>query len=169
MPGIAYVGLGSNIGDRLFYLQQSLKLLNRDPLISLMVSSRIYETEPVGGPPQGQFLNAACSLQTSLPPVLLLRRLLRVEQELGRERRRRWGPRTVDLDLLMYGRIIMYTPALMLPHPRMLIRSFVLAPLLDIAPDVIVPGTDRTIRQCYRDLGIGERLHPAGFQLEFRN
>lgn len=161
MGGVAYIGLGSNIGDRLFYLQQSLKLLAREPDIFLRASSRVYETAPVGGPPQGRFLNAACSLKTSLPPVLLLRRLLAVEQKLGRERRQRWGPRTVDLDLLIYGQVAMCTPALVLPHPRMLTRSFVLLPLLDIAPEVTVPGTGQTVSRLCRDLGAAERLYPA--------
>lgn len=150
LPALAYIGIGSNTGDRLYYVEHSLKLLARDPQITLQARSPIYETAPVGGPPQGLFLNAAASLKTSLPPTLLLRRLLAVEKTLGRERRERWGPRTIDLDLLIYGSILMYTPALILPHPRMLTRSFVLEPLYDIAPELPVPGTGRTVAQFHR-------------------
>ncbi|HHX87065.1 MAG TPA: 2-amino-4-hydroxy-6-hydroxymethyldihydropteridine diphosphokinase, partial [Firmicutes bacterium] len=156
MSGTAYVSLGSNIGNRLFFLRQSLKLLARDPAISLLAFSRVYETRPVGGPIQGLFLNAACSLKSSLPPVLLLRRLLAVEEKLGRERRQRWGPRTLDLDLLIYDKVVMCTPSLVLPHPRMVTRSFVLIPLLDIAPELPVPGTGQTVSQLCRDLEAAE-------------
>ncbi len=162
MSATAYIGLGSNSGDRLFFLRQSLKLLTQDPGIALLACSRIYETAPVGGPPQGPFLNAACSLRTSLTPVLLLRRLLAVEQDLGRERRKRWGPRTLDLDLLIYDRVIMHTPALILPHPRMLVRGFVLIPLRDIASEETIPGTGQTVRELCRNSEVDEPLFPAG-------
>ena len=161
MPGPAYIGLGSNQGDRLYFLRQSIKLLAADPDILIQATSRIYKTAPVGGPPQGCFLNAACSLKTLLPPALLLQRLQAIEKKLGRERHERWGPRTVDLDLLMYGSVVMCTPALVLPHPRMLLRGFVLVPLRDIAPKALVPGTGRTISSLCRELGAREQLYPA--------
>jgi 2-amino-4-hydroxy-6-hydroxymethyldihydropteridine diphosphokinase len=151
----AYVGLGSNRGDRIFYLKKSLELLEQEPAVKITAVSPLYETEPVGGPPQGLFFNACACAETMLRPTALLARLLEIEDGLGRERRARWGPRTVDLDLLLYGAVIMRTPLLHLPHPRLAERDFVLIPLSRIAPDLLVPGTGKTVRQLLRDLPPG--------------
>lgn len=142
----AYIGLGSNLGNRRRLLSRALELLET-PGLEVTLVSPLYETEPVGGPPQGKFLNACAALATVLPPILLLRRLLAVEDALGRVRRERWGPRTADLDLLVYEDVAMHTPLLELPHPRLAERDFVLRPLSDIAPDLEIPGTGRTVRR----------------------
>ena len=108
MPA-AFIGLGSNLGDRMGYLREALTRLEQEP-VRLGKVSPLYETEPVGGPLQGPYLNACATFETALSPVSLLRRLQQIETALGRVRRERWGPRTVDLDLLVYGNVIMRTP-----------------------------------------------------------
>jgi len=141
----AYIGLGSNLNDRLANLQYSLGLLLSDPQISLKAVSAVYETEPFGGPPQGPFLNACAVLTTGLTPVMLLRKMLDVEEKMGRIRKVKWGPRIIDLDLLIYENVAMDTDLLQLPHPRLGERNFVLVPLADVAPDLPVPGKRKTV------------------------
>ncbi len=142
----ACIGLGSNLGDRSAYLTGALLALEREP-VSLISVSPLYETAPVGGPPQDHFLNACASVDTALPPTALLRRLQAVEAALGRRRLERWGPRTIDLDLLLYDEVLMRTPVLELPHPRLAERDFVLQPLSVIAPHIKVPGTGKSVLQ----------------------
>ena len=139
----AYVGLGANLGDRLSTLQRALDLLGAYPGITVVRSSRVYETDPVGGPPQPGFLNAVAEVRTRLGPSDLLRACLAVEDTLGRVRRERWGPRTIDLDLLSYGREEVDEPGLTVPHPRMHERAFVLVPLLELDADPPLPGGRR--------------------------
>jgi 2-amino-4-hydroxy-6-hydroxymethyldihydropteridine diphosphokinase len=149
----AYIALGSNLGDRRDYLDRAVRLLRAEPGISVSRVSTYLETAPVGGPPgQGPYLNAAAELQTDLPPEQLLRVLLRVEQQLGRVRHERHGPRTVDLDLLLHGDARCQTPELTLPHPRLHERSFVLEPLAEIAPHAVHPGLGRTVRELLDEL-----------------
>lgn len=155
----AFIGLGSNLDNRSAYLKKALDALKREP-VTLQAVSPLYETTPLGGPPQGRFLNACASLDTALPPVALLRRLQQIETALGRVRLERWGPRTIDLDLLIYGDVFMRTPVLDLPHPRMQERDFVLHPLLDIAPELRLPGSGKTVR-----LLCSERPPAAGIDL----
>ncbi|HOL17103.1 MAG TPA: 2-amino-4-hydroxy-6-hydroxymethyldihydropteridine diphosphokinase [Bacillota bacterium] len=143
----AYIGLGSNLGERLSLLKRSLELLQQQYPLSISMISPLYETEPVGGPLQGLYLNACAAIKTALSPVLLLRAMQEVEIKLGRVRTKRWGPRTLDLDLLLYDTLIMHTPTLILPHPRMTERLFVLSPLSDIAPDLVIPGTRKTVSE----------------------
>jgi 2-amino-4-hydroxy-6-hydroxymethyldihydropteridine diphosphokinase len=140
---IAYIGLGSNLGDRLANLQRAVDLLARTEGVAVLRSSRVYETDPVG-PPQPDYLNAVIEVATSLPAGAILRACLRVEAELGRVRAERWGPRTIDLDLLAYGRESIEEAGLSVPHPRMHERLFVLAPLLELEADPPLPG-GRTI------------------------
>ncbi len=127
-----YVALGSNMGDREAFLEKAVKLIDSHPDIEISRISGIYETDPIGYTEQPAFLNMAVAVQTSLPPLLLLRQLLQFEQELGRIRHQRFGPRTIDLDLLLYDDVIMEQEELMLPHPRMMERAFVLVPLNDV-------------------------------------
>jgi 2-amino-4-hydroxy-6-hydroxymethyldihydropteridine diphosphokinase len=130
----AYVGLGSNLGDRAAYLLLGLSALSRLPKTHLLRLSPIYETDPVG-PPQPPYLNMVAELETELSPKGLLAEMLRVEKALGRERRERWGPRTLDLDLLLYGDLVLEEEGLSVPHPRLHERAFVLVPLLDLLPE----------------------------------
>ncbi|MCG0239189.1 MAG: 2-amino-4-hydroxy-6-hydroxymethyldihydropteridine diphosphokinase [Firmicutes bacterium] len=139
-PVIAYLGLGSNLGDRLANLVAGVRLLSGAADIALVAVSSVYETAPWGLTDQPAFLNAVCAVRTALPPEALLRRCLEVEKALGRVRTVRWGPRTLDIDLLLYGDLTLQEPHLTLPHPRLTERAFVVIPLLEIAPDLTLPG-----------------------------
>jgi 2-amino-4-hydroxy-6-hydroxymethyldihydropteridine diphosphokinase len=136
----AYVGLGANLGDRRRALRRALELFAADPDVEVVAVSAFRETEPVGLVDQPRFLNAAAALETPLAPRELLDRLLGVERELGRARGERWGPRTIDLDLLVHGDEVVDEPGLTVPHPRLHERRFALEPLAELAPDLVVPG-----------------------------
>jgi 2-amino-4-hydroxy-6-hydroxymethyldihydropteridine diphosphokinase len=134
-PVTAYLALGSNLGDRIAWMRQAVQLLGADPAVSILQVSSLYETTPVGGPPgQGPYLNAVLAVSTTLPAEELLRLGHRIEDRLGRTRSVPDGPRTIDVDLLLYGDKMSNTPDLLLPHPRMHERRFVLVPLCEIAP-----------------------------------
>jgi 2-amino-4-hydroxy-6-hydroxymethyldihydropteridine diphosphokinase len=141
----AYIALGSNLGDRRDNLERALALLRARAGVVVTAVSSFIETEPVGGPPQGRFLNAAAALETALSPHDLLAMLLDIEQQLGRVRAERWGPRVIDLDLLLCGNEVAADPDLTLPHPRMHERRFVLEPLAEIAADAVHPVLRRSI------------------------
>jgi 3-oxoacyl-[acyl-carrier protein] reductase len=156
----AYIALGSNLGDRRRLLDDAVRLLAEHPRVRVTAVSSYHETEPVGGPPgQEPYLNAAAELQTDLMPPELLRLLLDVEGRLGRVRKERFGPRTIDLDLLLYGDTTGDDEALTLPHPRMHERLFVLRPLAEIAPRVRPPRLGLTVREML------ERQRPPGREL----
>ena len=138
-----YLALGSNVGDRLATLQRAVDLLAAAQGIAIRRSSRVYETDPVGGPPQPRFLNAVVDARTSLEPRDLLDACHGVERSLGRERGVRWGPRTIDIDILTYGRERIAEPDLVIPHPRMHERGFVMAPLLELDADPVLPAGAR--------------------------
>jgi 2-amino-4-hydroxy-6-hydroxymethyldihydropteridine diphosphokinase len=140
----AFLGLGTNLGDRLTNLQRAAHLLGRQEGIVVVASSRVYETEPVGGPPQPDYLNAVIEARTTRSPRSLLDACLEVERAMGRERVERWGPRVIDIDVLTYGRERVDEPGLEIPHPRMHERGFVLLPLLELTEDPPLPG-DRSI------------------------
>ena len=142
----AYVGLGSNLGDRAAYLLVGLSALSRLPETRLLRLSPVYETDPVG-PPQPLYLNLVAELETGLPPRVLLSEMLRIEERLGRERKERFGPRTLDLDLLLYGDLILEEEGLRVPHPRLHQRAFVLVPLLDLLPGGRHPLLGRTFAE----------------------
>jgi 2-amino-4-hydroxy-6-hydroxymethyldihydropteridine diphosphokinase len=150
----AYVGLGANLGDREATIRRALELLAADPGIEVVAVSTLRETEPVGYTDQPPFLNGAAALETDLSPRALLHRLLAVEQELGRVRGLgpRFGPRTIDLDLLLYGAEVVDEPGLTVPHPRLAERSFALEPLYELDPGLSLPDGRRV-----RDL-LGSQL-----------
>jgi 2-amino-4-hydroxy-6-hydroxymethyldihydropteridine diphosphokinase len=131
----AYVGLGANLGNREGTIRAAVAQLP-----GVVAVSPLRETDPVGVTDQPQFLNGVAALETELPPRELLDVLLAVERGLGRERRERWGPRTIDLDLLLYGDEVIDEDGLTVPHPRLRERRFVLEPLADLAPKLVVPG-----------------------------
>jgi 2-amino-4-hydroxy-6-hydroxymethyldihydropteridine diphosphokinase len=140
MPTV-YIGIGANLGDRERTIRDALALLAADSDLEIEAVSTIRETDPVGFVDQPRFLNAAARLQTELPPHALLERLLAVEQRLGRVRGgERYGPRTIDLDLLLYGDEVVDEPALRVPHPGLAERRFVLEPLAELDPGLAVPG-----------------------------
>jgi len=134
----AYVGLGANLGDREGTIRAALAALP-----GVVAVSELRETEPVGVVDQPPFLNGAAALETALSARELLEALLEVERGLGRERRQRWGPRRIDLDLLLYADETIDEPGLTVPHPRLHERHFVLEPLLDLEPELVIPGHGR--------------------------
>lgn len=141
----AYIALGSNLGDRHAHLDAACAALDALPATRLLARSARYETAPLGPAGQQDYLNACVSLSTALPPLALLDACLAIEQTRGRVRRERWGPRTLDLDVLVYGELTFNDDRLTLPHPAMLDRAFVLAPLAELAPDRVFAG--RTLAQ----------------------
>ena len=140
----AYVGLGANLGAREEILRHAIALLGEREEVEVVAVSTLRETEPVGLVRQPRFLNGAVALQTTLDPRQLLTALLAIEQELGRVRdSKRWGPRTVDLDLLVYGDEVVEEPGLRVPHPRLAERRFALEPLAELDPALVIPGRGR--------------------------
>jgi 2-amino-4-hydroxy-6-hydroxymethyldihydropteridine diphosphokinase len=148
---IAYLSLGSNVGDRLVNLRRGMELFCGEG-IGLRRTSSIYETEPVENREQDWFLNCVAEVSTTLQPLSLLRRLQRVENRMGRERTVPKGPRTLDIDILLYGDTVLETEELTLPHPRLLERRFVLEPLCEIAPMLRLPDSDMTVAAARRQL-----------------
>jgi 2-amino-4-hydroxy-6-hydroxymethyldihydropteridine diphosphokinase len=146
MPSLACIGLGSNLGDRRAALEGAIAALSRTSGIHVQKVSSFRETEPVGGPTgQGTYLNAAAVIETDLDPHGLLGVLQEIEAQFGRVRSVRWGERTLDLDLLLFADQIVSTTELTIPHPRLHVRRFVLAPLAEVAPEAVDPVTKRTI------------------------
>lgn len=148
-PERVFIAVGSNIGTRRDAVDAAIVALDEHPQVRLVAISRIRETEPVGPVPQPRYLNAAIEIRTSLLPAELLDLLLEIERSQGRDRsaEARWGPRTLDLDILLFGERIIDQPHLTIPHPRLHERLFVLDPLSDLAPDLQPPRRNQTIRQ----------------------
>ena len=136
----AYVGLGANLGDREAAIREALQLLREHDEIHVVAVSKLRETDPVGVVDQPRFLNGATLLETELEPRALLDALLEVERALGRLRAERWGPRTIDLDLLVYDDLALDQPGLTIPHPRLHERRFALEPLAELTPGLAIPG-----------------------------
>ena len=147
-----YIGFGSNIGDRLAHIQNAIHALSTTEGITLQKISSIYQTDPVGYEAQAQFLNGVAAVQTDLPPLSLLRTLKDIEAVVGRQHRIRWGPREIDLDILIYGALCLETKKLIIPHPEMHRRRFVLAPLAEVAPDLVHPVLKETIQTLLQGL-----------------
>ena len=148
----AAIALGSNLGDCRATLEGALAALDADPDVRLLRRSAWYRSAPVG-PPQPDYLNGCAVLAVSLTPEGLLDRLQATEERFGRVRAERWGPRTLDLDLILFGDLILSEERLQIPHPRLLERAFVLVPLAEITPDWIEPHTGRTVAALARALG----------------
>ena len=148
MTTTCLVALGSNLGDRLTNVRAGVTGLAAIPGVEVAAVSELYETAPVGGPhDQGAYLNAAVRVEATIGPVELLGELHRIEADRERERMVRWGPRTLDLDLLVHGDAVIDTPGLQVPHPRQHERRFVLVPVCDVAPDVVHPVLGLTMAE----------------------
>ncbi|MCC7083891.1 MAG: pantoate--beta-alanine ligase [Pirellulales bacterium] len=155
----ALIAIGSNLGEREALLHRAVELLTASDNVRLVVASSLRETTPVGGPvDQPDYLNGAVLVETSLSPQALFSRLMELERSLGRVRGEHWGPRTIDLDLLLYDDVVLQSPELTLPHPRMVQRQFVLAPAAEIAGDMIDPVTGLTIIQLLEQLSAGKPM-----------
>ena len=160
MSKTVYLSLGSNLGDRERNLRDALGLLAEPGLRVLRVSS-FYETEPLEVRDQRRFLNAVAEAETDLFPKQLLARLQRIEQRLGRRRLKPKGPRTIDIDILLYGGTVIDAEELQVPHPRLAQRRFVLEPLAELAPDLRHPVTRRTVTEMLRDVA-GQQVRRVG-------
>lgn len=147
------ISVGANLGDRRHTIEHSLQRVSKLLSTTLVSRSELYATAAVGGPAdQPEFLNAAAIIETSLTPLELLHGLQEIQREAGRVADTRWGPRTLDLDLLLYDAIILHTPELVIPHPRMSFRRFVLEPAVEVAPDMIDPRNGWTVRRLWQHL-----------------
>ena len=151
----AFVGLGSNLGDRLGHLKRAVELLIAEG-IAVTGASSVYETDPVG-PPQPDYLNAAVAVESHLGPVALVALLKKVEADIGREQTERWGPRVIDLDLLLFGDESVAEAGIKVPHPELTNRAFALVPVLEIDEDVELPSGEPLSAFCEKN--------PAGIQL----
>ncbi|MCD5326123.1 MULTISPECIES: 2-amino-4-hydroxy-6-hydroxymethyldihydropteridine diphosphokinase [Pontibacillus] len=153
----AYIALGSNIPPKANYLEQSLKLLHEHEDVEVLQASPIYETVPVGYTEQSDFLNMVAHIRTSLTAFSLLEVCQGIERDLGRERTIKWGPRTIDLDILLYNQENIETEELVVPHPRLQERGFVLVPLAELAPNLIVPVIGESVSDLLAALADDEK------------
>ena len=159
MPQLAYLSLGSNVGDRVAHLRDAIARLES---IGRVVSvSSFYETEPVEVTDQPWFLNCAVGLETALTAEQLMAELLQIEQEMGRRRIQKKGPRTIDIDILLFDDLILDSPDVTIPHPAMQERRFVLEPLAEIATEARHPGMKKTIRELLEELPAGQSVRRA--------
>ena len=145
----AYLSLGSNMGDRSNFLKTALETLVSAYPIELVNVSSIYETDPVGYTDQDLFLNMVVQVKTELSPIELLDACSETEIELGRKREIHWGPRTIDLDILLFNEENMITERLVIPHPRMFERAFVIIPLLEISPEIKLPSMNQSLKRSF--------------------
>ena len=142
-----FIGVGSNVGDRAGMLNRAAREIAKIGAVKIVQWSPVYETDPVGKTDQPRFLNAACELQTGLAPADLMRELISIEERLGRTRGERWGPREIDLDILVYDGLAQAGPAVTVPHPELEHRRFVLVPLRELDPDLVHPVSGMTVAE----------------------
>ena len=158
---LAYIGIGSNLGDKLGNCRRGIEAIGADARNRLVGHSRFYRTEPVGKKDQEWFINGVVAVETTMSPAELMEFLLSVEKEMGRVRQERWGPRIIDLDILFYGDRILDEEGLQIPHPRLHERRFVLTPLKDMAPGLLHPVFHRTVAQILAGLDAAEKVFPV--------
>ena len=156
MPVTAYIALGSNLGDKTAACRRAIDLLARTGRVTAV--SSFFCTEPVGYSAQDEFVNAVVEVETSRSPLALLAACHVIEDELGRNRIIRWGPRTIDLDILLYGDAVIESEELTIPHPRMAERGFVLVPLNEIAPQAVHPVLRKTVSRLLGELRDSHRV-----------
>ncbi len=147
-----YIGIGSNMGRRMEHCSRAISLMGRLEGCILKAVSPFYETEPVGVEEQDPYVNSVVCMETDLSAATLLRSLLAIEKDMGRVRRKKWDARVIDLDILLFGSRIIKTPDLVVPHPLMHVRRFVLTPLLQIAPELVHPVLHRSVRELAESL-----------------
>lgn len=156
-----FVGLGTNVGDRAPMVDRAIEALDAASDIDVVARASLYETEPVGPVDQPWFLNTVVEIRTTLAPHDLLTQLKEIERDLGRRQHgRRWGPREIDLDLLLYGDSIVETSELVVPHPELPRRRFALAPLAELAPDAVHPGLGRSVERLLRECADEKGVRP---------
>jgi 2-amino-4-hydroxy-6-hydroxymethyldihydropteridine diphosphokinase len=162
-----FVGLGSNLGDREEHLRQAVRALEATPGIEVVQVSSIYETEPVGGPAQPDYLNAVVEIYTQLGHRAVFEACMTIEHALGRERatEEQWGPRPIDLDLLTCGDLVVSDPDLEIPHPRIAERAFVLVPFSEIAPYITIPGLGK-VHELEERLLVTHTVKPVAARLQ---
>ncbi|OGC05206.1 2-amino-4-hydroxy-6-hydroxymethyldihydropteridine diphosphokinase [candidate division WOR-1 bacterium RIFOXYA12_FULL_43_27] len=150
-PQRVFLALGSNVGDREEYIEQAVFLISKIKGVEVLKRSTNHETEPEGDTDQPSFINAALEIKTELPPQKLLNEFTTIENALGRERETEWGPRTIDIDLLFYGKMIVSEDNLQIPHPLIHERTFVLEPMKEIAPEFTHPVLEKTIEELFEE------------------
>ncbi len=161
-----YLGLGSNIGDRLKYLQGAIvELANLDDVEMRRVSP-VYQTEPIGYEAQDDFYNLVAEIETTLAPPALLEKIMEIEEKLGRTRTDHKGPRTIDIDILLFGDIVIEEYRLTVPHPRMMLREFVLRPLSDIDPDIRIPTVNVSVAEALSEVEGEKRVDRIAKRIE---
>lgn len=154
----AYLCLGSNLGDREKNIKRAIRLIEKTPEIKVSKVSSLYETEAVGDKDQGRFLNQTIEVSTTFSPYEILGRLWKIENRLGRKRKKRWGPRIIDLDILLYGELVINEEDLKIPHSHMHERAFVLVPLVEIASMARHPASGKTAEELLANLGEHEEV-----------
>lgn len=159
---IAYIGLGSNMGDKIANLKKAIEELGKILGTKVLTVSSFYKTEPVGDIEQDWFINAAVKLETTLTPRELLNKLLDIEKDLGRVREIKWGPRVIDLDILLYDDLVMDEEGLAIPHPYLHERGFVLSPLAEIAQEVIHPKLKKSISELIKGIHNNYKIENIG-------
>ena len=151
---IVYLGIGSNLGDRQLFLDRAQQEMDKIPETRFLRSAAVYETDPVGGPPQGKYLNTVWEIETALTPEGLKKELIRIENRFGRKRREKNAPREIDLDILLFGDQIVKIESLKIPHPRMQERAFVMVPLSELASDFRHPILKKSMRELARGMSL---------------